>query len=288
MKSLNEEINDILTASTGKANKKSALAKLGLTNEEVNRLIATVEVGSTRASFTFGVEMECFVNRGAISTAAARTGMPYEYQGYNHNDGHAYFKFVSDSSVRGMADPIECVSPVLKGADGKKMLKNACKTLNDAGANVNQTCGLHVHIGAAKLTAKQYINVFVNYALLENVISTFMAPSRRNNEYARPISNNAGQLARCRSIEDVRYLLGTRYRTINAESYLRHKTIEFRQHGGTTNFDKIFNWVTFVGKLVIWSKTHRLTERVASIDEIPFLTAKEKEFFKGRAAQFNR
>lgn len=246
---------------------------------------------ATRGRFTFGVEIECFVNRGAIRTAAERTGMAYEYEGYNHRDGHDYFKFTTDGSVRGMADPIECVSPVLAGVNGKNTLKNAVKTLNAAGANVNQTCGLHVHIGASKLTAKQYCNVFVNYAYLEAVIDTFMARSRRadNAYYAQTLQDHLYYLEQAVTIENVQRALGNcRYHKVNAESYRRHKTIEFRQHAGTTNYEKIINWVSFCGKLVIWSKKNRLTAPVASIDDIPFLTAEEKSFFKARASQLSR
>lgn len=286
MKTLNEQVNEIKVANTSKASKKAALAKLGITPYEISIILADVE-GAVTGRFTFGVEMECFVNSGAIRTAAERTGMAYEYEGYNHRDGHSYFKFTTDSSVRGMDDPIECVSPVLTGNDGKRMLKNACKTLNKADAKVNSTCGLHVHIGAAKLTDKQYCNVFVNYMYLEAVIDTFMAQSRRNNEYANSIQDHKYAIERAVTIQNIQNALHNwRYHKINPMSYDRHKTIEFRQHSGTTNYEKIINWVNFCGKLVIWSKKNRLTAPVASIDEIPFLNAEEKSFFKARAEHF--
>lgn len=286
MKTLNEQVNEIKVANTSKASKKAALAKLGITPYEISIILADVE-GKVSGRFTFGVEMECFVNSGAIRTAAERTGMAYEYEGYNHRDGHSYFKFTTDSSVRGMDDPIECVSPVLTGNDGKRMLKNACKTLNKADAKVNSTCGLHVHIGAAKLTDKQYCNVFVNYMYLEAVIDTFMAQSRRNNEYANTIQDHKYAIERAVTIQNIQNALHNwRYHKINPMSYDRHKTIEFRQHSGTTNYEKIINWVNFCGKLVIWSKKNRLTAPVASIDEIPFLSNEEKSFFKARAEHF--
>lgn len=286
MKTLNEQVNDIKVANTSMASKKAALAKLGITPYEISIILSGVE-GAVKGRFTFGVEMECFVNSGAIRTAAERTGMAYEYEGYNHRDGHSYFKFTTDSSVRGMDDPIECVSPVLTGNDGKRMLKNACKTLNKADAKVNSTCGLHVHIGAAKLTDKQYCNVFVNYMYLEAVIDTFMAQSRRNNEYANTIQDHKYAIERAVTIQNIQNALHNwRYHKINPMSYDRHKTIEFRQHSGTTNYEKIINWVNFCGKLVIWSKKNRLTAPVASIDEIPFLSNEEKSFFKARAEHF--
>lgn len=288
MKTLNEQVNDIKVANSSKASKKAALARLGITPYEISIILSDVECAVT-GRFTFGVEMECFVNRGAIASAAERTGMAYEYEGYNHRDGHSYFKFTTDGSVSGMADPIECVSPVLAGNDGKRMLKNACKTLNASNAKVNNTCGLHVHIGASKLTEKQYCNVFVNYMYLEALIDTFMAPSRRadNAYYAQTLQDHRYCLENAMTIQNVQNGMNNcRYHKLNPMSYNRHKTIEFRQHAGTTNYDKIINWVNFCGKLVIWSKKNRLTAPITNIDNIPFLSEDEKTFFRARQRHF--
>lgn len=291
MKSLNEEVNDIRTAAISRNAKKQAYAKLGITPYEISLLLSAeipTAYGLRSTAFTFGVEIECNVAHGAIRTAAQATGMEYEYQGYNHTDGHAFFKFVSDGSVRG-ENAIECVSPILKGADGKRTLKNALKTLNQAGATVNKSCGLHVHIGAATLTPEQYANVFINYYYLETLIDTFMANSRRgnNNGYCASLRNHPG-LIDCKTIDAVKSELDfDRYHKVNPMSYNRHKTIEFRQHQGSTDEKKILNWVMFCGKLVEWSKKHRLDADVTSIDAIPFLTAKEKGFFKSRSNQLN-
>lgn len=158
------------------------------------------------------------------------------------------------------------------------------KSLNEANAQVNRSTGLHVHIGAQKLSDRAYVNVFANYQMLERVIDTFMANSRRvnNNGYCRSLQGK--DFSFCTSKNDVYEVMdGDRYYKVNACSYMRHKTIEFRQHQGSTDFEKISNWVNFCAKLVAWSKKNRLESEVASIDEIPFLTAKEKSFFKMRA-----
>lgn len=291
MKNLNEEINDIKNGKGSKVAKKTALVKLGLQPYEVNLILADLpkseRTGIRVAPFTFGVEIECYVYSGAIRTAAETTGLNYQYQGYNHTNGHSFFKFVPDSSLSlGGANGIECVSPVLKGVDGKKMLKNACDTLNQANATIKRTCGLHVHIGASDLTQLQYANVFANYYHMQSLISTFMAPSRRYNGYASPLTDRHA-VANAMTREDVlRAMNYDRYYAVNATSFDRHGTIEFRQHGGTTDYEKIINWVAFCGKLVEWSKKNRLTEKVNSIDDIKFLTKKEKDFFKKRAIEF--
>lgn len=291
MKSLIEEVNDIRSASMSRNAKKQAYAKLGITPYEISLLLSAempTPYGIRATAFTFGVEIECNVAHGAIRTAAQTTGMQYEYQGYNHNDGHAFFKFVTDGSVRG-ENAIECVSPVLKGADGKRSLKNALFTLNQAGATVNRSCGLHVHIGAGNLTPEQYANVFANYYHLEPLIDTFMANSRRanNNTYCASLRNHPGLLD-CKTNDAVMAELNfDRYHKVNPMSLGRHRTIEFRQHQGSTDAKKILNWVMFCGKLVEWSKKHRFDADVTSIDAIPFLTPTEKRFFKSRATQLN-
>ena len=80
----------------GRNAKKSALAKLGITPYEINLLLEADMSATVRTSFTFGVEIECNVARGAVRQAADVTGMSYQYEGYNHRDGHSYFKFTTD------------------------------------------------------------------------------------------------------------------------------------------------------------------------------------------------
>lgn len=286
MKTLQEEINEIKISRESKAAKRQKLAKLGLQNYEITLIMSEIAPATTRQRFnvTFGVEIECGVNMNILSNVARERNFNYQIEGYNHHDGHSYFKFVSDGSLS-ITDAIECVSPVLQGSNGEATLRNACETLNRAGAQVNSTCGLHVHIGASKLTDYQYISVFVNYSFLEDVIDTFMANSRRDNVYARTLRHVYG-LVHCRTKADVSHSMGcSRYYKVNAESYRRHKTIEFRQHQGTTNFEKILYWVKFCGKLVQWSRNNRLSNAISSIDEIPFLNEDEKRFFKNRASQ---
>ena len=281
---MNEEIQDIKNGKGSKATKTEALIKLGLRKHEIDIVLADLPKQVRESfKFTFGVEIECLVAARVMRECAERNNMPFQYEGYNHEDNNRYYKFVSDSSIRG-ENPIECVSPVLTGKDGMKSLENCCKSLNEANAQVNVSTGLHVHIGAQNLSDGAYINVFKNYQKLERVIDTFMARSRRENNSQWCRSLQGKDFSFCANKNDVYDAMGgDRYYKVNACSYLRHKTIEFRQHQGSTDFEKISNWVNFCAKLVAWSKRNRLECEVASIDEIPFLTAKEKSFFKQRA-----
>ena len=284
MKSLNEEIQDIKTGKGSKTSKKEALIKLGLRKHEIDIILSDLPKQVTeRFKFTFGVEIECLVASSVMRECATRNAMPFQYEGYNHTDNNHYYKFVSDSSIRG-ENPIECVSPVLTGKVGMKSLENCCKALNEANAQVNVSTGLHVHIGAQNLSDEAYVNVFKNYQKLESVIDTFMARSRRENNSQWCRSLQGKDFSLCTSKNDVYDVMsGNRYYKVNACSYSRHRTIEFRQHQGSTDFEKISSWVNFCAKLVAWSKKNVLQTEVTSIDEIPFLTTKEKSFFKQRA-----
>lgn len=288
MRTLSEEIQDIKNGKGSKTMKKEALIKLGLRKHEIDIVLADLPKQVRESfKFTFGVEIECLVSANVMRECAERNNMPFQYEAYNHTDNNRYYKFVSDSSIRG-ENPIECVSPVLTGRDGMKSLENCCKALNEANAQVNVSTGLHVHIGAQNLSDEAYVNVFKNYQKLEKVIDTFMARSRRENNSQWCMTIQGLDYSNCITKYSVRNVMrNNRYYKINACSYDRHKTIEFRQHQGSTDFEKISNWVNFCAKLVAWSRKNVLANEVTSIDEIPFLLAKEKSFFKNRAEALN-
>lgn len=292
-KSLTEQTNEILKSRMSAGKKAQALVKLGVTPYEAMVLAKsslTVSDLSRRAfTYTFGVEIECVGCRySEFFNAAIRNGLQVMTQVYyNHND-IPQFKLTTDSSIAGQ-DPAECVTPALNGnASGFESLKNCCKSLREIGAHANSSCGLHVHIGAASLTDEEYCNVFVNYMHLETAIESFLAPSRRgaNARWCASLRNHEDGVLSARTRIDMRRALGSRYHRVNADAYAAHKTIEFRQHQGTTNFTKIEHWVKFLGKLVEFSKDNRLTENIDRIEDIPFLSDAEKNYFCSRRAEF--
>lgn len=298
MKTLSENLKDIQTSNMSIKAKKEACLKIGLTPVDINVLefsgfFKTAKKTVTKKiTLTFGVEIECVVPRHRIDEKAALNGLPIQYEGYNHRDNRSYYKFVSDSSIHddiqegGCYNGIECVSPILNdNQTGHASLKNCIKTLNDANAQVNRSCGLHVHVGIDKLSGEQIVNIYKNYQMLESLIDSFMAPSRRTNcQWA--CSLRPYDFSDCHNAADVERRIGTRYCKVNPMAYYRHKTVEFRQHQGTTDFAKISNWVAFCTKLVAWSMENVLDHEINTIAEVPFLNASEREFFSGRINDF--
>ena len=71
----------------------------------------------------------------------------------------------------------------------------------------------------------------------------------------------------------------SRYHKVDLEAYSRHKTIEFRQHSGTTCFTKMRNWVLFLHKLVTFATRGQVPVATA-LQNIPFLDSEQKLYYK--------
>lgn len=306
MKTLAEEINEVMNAKGTKAYKRVMLKGLGLVENDI-RVLFKIKDREDAANapeprvrvhreptfnqlvgkMTFGVEIECFnVIRDELCVVAREKGLQMRNESYNHTDNKRYFKLVSDGSIHG-ENPAECVTPVLGGsASGFKKLQACCESLNQVGARVNTTTGLHVHVGYANMTDEHYVRVFKNYQMLESLIDSFMARSRRENNayYAQSIKRFYFHDGYTK--QTICSQMNSRYFKVNPQSWSRHHTIEFRQHQGTTDYEKISMWVKFCLKLVLWSKGNTFTSEVNDIKDVPFLSAAEKNFFKSRIERF--
>lgn len=242
---------------------------------------------ATRRAFTMGVEIECFgIVKSEVREALQRRGVLSIETGYDHNDQKKAYKLGHDGSITGL-NSCEVVSPILKNL---KSLKVVCDTINEHGARVNRSCGLHIHLGADQLTLDQWVRVIKNYARIEPIIDTFMAESRRanNNCYCKSIVEAADRLSDIGSFQQIESAFRCdRYHKVNVMSFRRHKTIEFRQHQGTTDFAKIKMWAEFLMALVNYSIDHEALIEATTIDGLPFLTKAQKQYFNDRKNALN-
>lgn len=293
-KSLKEQVKDIMTEKTTNSVKRNKLVKLGLSRDEVEILFASFSKMTEISDFdfsklTFGVEIECYnFERRSLIDASRSNGLQVRSEDYNHADNNYYYKIVSDASLDG-ENSQEVVSPILQGNNGLSSLEKICTALALINARVNRSCGLHVHIGAASMSDAHYCRLVRNYQKLEMAIDTFMPESRRGNNSRWCHSFSGIDFSRCttkRSIYEA--MNGDRYYKVNAVAYSCHRTIEFRQHSGTTDYQKISNWVMFLAKLVEYSYKNELASHVTCIEDIPFLSKEQKMYFTGRRNQLDR
>jgi len=205
----------------------------------------------------FGVELELTggtVTMTALAAALTAAGVETHVESYGHAVSSTW-KIVSDASLNGGDNMMELVSPILEGSDGLSTIKRVCKVVNQLGVTVNNSCGLHVHVDARGSSVLNVANLLRLWAKYEAASFDCLAPSRRNSRWAKTIFNGdlsesyariarAVREARGASVESFIWRFATdRYLSLNLTSYMRHGSVEFRAHQGTTDADKICAWV---------------------------------------------
>ena len=166
-------------------------------------------------------------------------------------------------------------------------LEKVCWVLDLCDVKVNESCGLHVHIDAAGFSMETWRNLALSYKHLEPVIDRFMPASRRDNYYCKGLGHVSDAMIRsARTVDELKSRIGNRYHKVNLEAYSRHKTVEFRQHSGTTNFIKIRNWVLFLHKLVTFATRGQVPAGTA-LQDIPFLDGEQKLYYKLRTKKLS-
>ena len=204
---------------------------------------------------TFGIEIEFLttVDRHTVANALNNAGIDAQTESYNHTTKR-YWKVITDASCGN-----ELVSPVLKGTEGLNEVKKVCEVLNQLNVKVNKRCGVHVHHGVNDFTIKSFKNLYILYTKYEKAIDSIMPLSRRDNnnyycksliEYSDSYETTVQKIMRCKTARDISYLYGTRYKKLNIQSYVKYGTIEFRQHSGTTDGNKITNWIMLTQAMV--------------------------------------
>ena len=232
----------------------------------------------------YGIEIEfswngrC-PNYATIARAITEAGVPCEAQGYNHTTARTW-KIVPDGSV---SNGGELVSPILNGLDGKEQLRTVLRAIKELGAKTDRSCGIHVHHDAGDMNGKALANVAELYKTYEPVIDLFISEARRssaNHPYCGSMNNNrtdyyaigshrayanfsvaSSQDLKTRLIQGD-YANGLRGLSVgrvnvNFSAYLRHGTVEFRQHQSSLNVNKIWSWVVFTQTIMTVAKSHR-------------------------------
>lgn len=207
---------------------------------------------------TFGIEIEGLspLTRNDLARSLETFGIRCVYEGYNHRR-RSHWKIVTDASIcedRGTVG-FELVSPPLRGVEGLEEIRKVCEALQQIGCRVNRSCGLHVHHDASDYTVESFKNLYAIYIRYEAAIDELVSESRRGqrNGYCGSLGGEIG-LARIKSVRQMNQLLfeafPSRYMKLNCQSYEIHGTVEFRQHQGTTDGEKIVAWVVFTQMLV--------------------------------------
>lgn len=245
------------------------------------------------ADVKFGVELELStsanVSRGDVANLIASkafvTAIDVTDQYLTVADSHTdKWRLVSDGSLVCSSSSPDCntfelVSPILRGGTG---LQEVYRVMNALGKipsiKINKSMGFHVHVNVQTLTLSNLKNVCQNFVKYEMAMDRFMPKSRRESDFCRsnrsvfggPATPNKtihDMIASCTTKEELGNLMSpTKYYKLNMKPLVsgRQPTIEFRQHSGTSDREKVKSWIRFCVALVYNSASLRAPSHLGS------------------------
>lgn len=258
---------------------------------------------SKRENKLIGLEIEFFgVNYRTVVAELNAAGIAVSYKGYTHQVTHNAWKLVTDVSVNssntGLGKGLELVSPPLTMAEMDRQLKIVSEVFTRIGAKVDRTCGVHVHHEIDDLTVENIKNLYTLYYKHDQTINEIMPKSRRTearNTYCKGLNQNlVNQVNAANSIQEIQALAWDRYYTINFTSYVKYGTVEFRQHSGSYDYEKIMSWIRITQALVHTAATkkrvkptlgEKVNRTVAFNKEIGTYDTTEGYYIKNRKAE---
>lgn len=230
----------------------------------------------------FGIELE-LTSPPRVSLDAIVARIPIRVNLIDsYGEGRATtsdWKMVPDSSIVCSASIPDCnkfelVSPVLQGGNGLGQVNQVLNALGEIEPKlkVNKSMGFHVHVDVSTLSHAQLIKVCQNFIKYEDVLDRLQPLSRRTGsaesnqffqsnrssvESALP-GYHGGRLTNKQRHEALAVAQSTaelvkmmnyegRYYKLNLQNLStgRQRTIEFRQHAATMNYEKVSSWVRF-------------------------------------------
>ena len=185
------------------------------------------------------------------------------------------WKLVPDASIACSPSQPDChkfelVSPILQGGEGLSQVHRVLKALQNVSIKVNKSMGFHVHMNVEQLSLAELIKVCQNFVKYEDVMDSFLPPSRRtgsdeSNQYFQSNRQSVGRssnkdrhtrMAHCHSLGALAHVMNgdhTKYYKLNLQNLKsgRQPTLEFRQHSATVQYHKVNAWIRFCSALVL-------------------------------------
>lgn len=206
----------------------------------------------------FGVEIECFTRGGHSrqSVAAAIMNLGYAahsamYTGQDYN----VWQIKPDGSLTAPGFCLEVVAPTLVPTDANiDQVRKVANWLLANGFDVNKSMGLHIHVDASDMSPSEAAAVALRYHHRQAEIDAILAPSRRGAFYAdRLYGSSLDKVERAANGRRAIWTHAERRVSVNLEHMHKGasaRRIEFRQHHGTVDADKILGWHRFLCEFV--------------------------------------
>jgi len=155
-----------------------------------------------------------------------------------------------ESKYRGLSwSKLEVKTAPMLWHEVERILPEALEIIQYVGARINASCGLHVHHHLPEAEHKPQVvrNLQHLWWRFHRVMYGVVAPSRQSHMYCCPPRlDHATIFDRCHSYPSLcgKLSLMERYHGLNLNLANRERmTVEWRIHGGTTDWEKIRPWV---------------------------------------------
>lgn len=220
---------------------------------------------NTRSWRSWGVELECYLDRGARVPEGWRppTGWgkgtdgsirpPYETQA-------AEFRSPPFFGDRGLSQMVKDISAIKRAGWG----------------GVNKSTGYHLHVDMSEADEEDHRAVFRFAKHFEDQVFELVAPSRRDNTYAKRLG--------------ARLNVRDRYRWTNFCSLREFGTVEIRLHQGTMHPIRVRMWTCLMLKFMeaaLRQGRQRVLPKKSLLDVLS-LTPRERVYWTARKNRFIR
>jgi hypothetical protein len=261
---------------------------------------------SKRAEKLIGLEIEFFgVNYQTVVRELNAAGVACNWKNYTHVTDTNAWKLVYDVSVTstntGARGGLELVSPPLTMDVMDAQMKIIHEVFGRIGAKIDKTCGVHVHHEIDDLNVEHIKNLYTIYSKHNGTIDEIMPKSRRSqsgNRYCKPLKQSlVNAVQDCNSIQEIQRVTTDRYYTLNFTSYVKYGTVEFRQHSGSYDYEKIMSWIRITQAMVHTAATkkrikptmgEKVNRTVAFNKEIGTFDTAEGYYIKNRKAELTK
>jgi hypothetical protein len=231
------------------------------------------------AERSFGVEIECgspITKRdswGNETVGMGGTRKLLAENGLGHWD-----------KIRSDGTEIEIVSPILRGTEGLNELRKVMNLLKAKGYYTTGDDGMHCHFDANDLNESDIIRVMRSWDNNSNIVQKFLGERFHNGycgyEYDFDGLEGENEWGEKRSIWEYD---GEKCFAIEPRANFR--TLEFRQHYGTLNFEEARAWILLVQAFIKTVKRQGEVIKRVSMQELFALTRTYKVAQKNLASR---
>ena len=260
-------------------NEKNSILKLVGTQDDHEILRQAKAPMKYKQESYVGIEIECVVkcSKEYLADIMIETNL------------HRYVQLKDDSSIQKTQTHPYSVEITVCAPEStvKQVITNLCTVLRrrTIDARANNSCGLHVHLDMRLRDAtKCYSNLFLGQELLMSMVPQTRTVDEQARRYCK--KNTYATLTNQKAMND-------RYHVINVESLSKYKTIEIRLHSGTTNAEKINNWIELLILLAdsnivgAVNTIQDLDKQVTVVDSLKAYIIKRVAKFKGKRIDTN-